>query len=180
MPVSANVGDLRSAMMSTSDAPPGLSNPHSRIYTRFARKMQVTTKTAGIPGKGSTNCPLPASYASDGWTQGLVQGFDSDSVLHLLSLCASAFQTAQGAHAAFAADAASLARYLKKHRLHPTAISPIGAESSAYGTSQSGFVVGQILFRHDNALVQLNYIGPATYSFSSFVALAQKTNRRLH
>jgi hypothetical protein len=109
-----------------------------------------------------------------------VEGFDSDSILHLLSLCASAFQTAQGAHAAFATAVASLARYLKKHHLHASAISPIGAESSAYGASHGGFVVDQIVFRHDNALVQLNYIGPATYSFPSFVALAHRTNRRLH
>jgi hypothetical protein len=178
--VSANVGSLRSAITTPSDAPPGLSTPHSRVYTRFTRKMRVPTKTTGLPGKGSTDCPVPASFGPDGWIQGLVEGFDSDSILHVLSLCSSAFQTPQGAHTAYASTIADATRYLKKHHLHSTSIAPVGAESFAYGASQGGLVLGEIVFRHDNALVQLYYIGPATYSFVSFVALAQRTNRRLH
>jgi hypothetical protein len=179
-PVSANIGMLRSAIMLPSDAPPGLSTPHSRIYTHFTGKMKVATKTAGVPGKGTTDCPVPASFAHDGWIQGLAEGFDSDSIFHVLSLCASAFQAVQGARAAYSATRTDIIRYLKKHHLHSTSIAPIGAESFAYGASQGALVVGEIVFRHDNALVQLYYIGPSTYSIDSFVALAQRTDRRLH
>jgi hypothetical protein len=166
--------------MLTSDAPPGLSTPHSRIYTHFTRKMTVATKTAGVPGKGTTDCTVLASFAHDGWIQGLVEGFDSDSFLHTLSLCASAFQTPQGAHTAYAAARTDLVHYLKKHHLHSTPIPSIGAESSGYAASQGGLELGQIIFRHDNAVVVLIYIGPSSYSFNNLIALAQTTDRRLH
>jgi hypothetical protein len=178
-PVQANIGSLRSALMLPSDAPPGLSTPHSRIYTHFTRKMKVATKTAGVPGKGTTDCPLPASFAHDGWIQGLVEGFDSDQIFHVLSLCASAFRTVQGAHTAYATTRADIARSMKKQHLHFTSISPVGAESFAYGAAQGQLAVGAIAFRHDNALVQLYYLGPATYSFDTFLGLARKTNQRL-
>lgn len=179
-PVHANVGSLRSAIMFPGDAPPGLSTPHSRIYTQFTRKMKVATKTAGVPGKGSTDCPVPASFAHDGWIQGLVEGFDSDQIFHVLSLCASAFRTVQGAHTAYAATRTDIVRYLKKHHLQFTSIPQVGPESFAYGAAQGQLVVGEIAFRHDNALVQLYYLGPSSYSFDTFVALARKTNQRLH
>ena len=186
-PVHANIHNLRSALILRGDAPRGFSTPHYRVYAHFTREMKVTVNSTNSAGATSTytaaDCSLPASFAHDGWIQGLAEGFGNLQTLSGLSLCASAFRTGQGAHTAYATTKADNARWMKKQHLHFTSIARIGEESFAYEvTQQNKLLLAGITFRHDSALLEMTYssLGSSTYSVNAFLALAKKTDQRLN
>jgi hypothetical protein len=55
----------------------------------------------------------------------------------------------------------------------------VGDESLAVGGTQSGIGIYAMIFRHQNALINLIYVGPGSFTPSRFGNLAALTNSRL-
>ena len=182
----AAVSHLKSAKLRANQAPAGFSRPHLKVYTHFVPTMQVTTSIAGRASTSS--CSLPASFQGDGWTQGLIEAFDRSGPSHALELCASLFADSHGAHAAYLTEVSTiLTPRVKLNLAHAIRVSRIGDEASGITTAEKkcacsqipDLVTYEIVFRHDNALLDLSYAGPPTFSLSSFERLVTGTNTKL-
>ncbi len=162
-----------------SDAPPGFGKLHTKVYTTWVKKMKVTTKTTGL-GKGANSCDALKGSKKDGWVRGMIQAFDSPSILSDFELCESVFLTAAGAKTASSAATADLTKQAAKVKaMKPIPGLSIGDASRGVFAVQGNFVNAELVFRHGTAVVLLLYLGSGQFTGAAFVAAAQRANGRI-
>jgi hypothetical protein len=148
--------------------------------------MEVVTSMSGL--QSTSDCILSAALARDGWTQGLIESFDRSKTTLSLQLCASLFKTSHGAHLAYRKIAGQeITLPVKRNLGARISLSGVGNEAAGIdrggihcacgSTDASGY---EIVFRHDNAVLDLTYAGPTSLTLSQFEQLVTRTNQRLH
>jgi hypothetical protein len=183
----AAVTTLRSALLPAAAVPSIFAHPHVKVYHRFSATLQVRTTVAGMAG--NSTCTLPTSLAGDGWTQGMIEAFDRSSTTSALQLCGALFHTTHGAHLAYQqlVQAHFQPLLTAKYAVH-LATPRIGNEVSGINRTGVGCACApkdvphsyEIVFRHDNAVLDLAFSGPVTVSPAQFVRLVTRTNAELH
>jgi len=185
-PAMASIGNIKSALLRPGDAPSGFSHPHVAMYTRFSEKMEVRTLAAG--SQTMRSCEVPRSFARQGWREGFIQAFDSTRSQTTLQMCVSLFKTARGAHAAYVyRTERQLKLLIKLGEMKQLATTQIGDESMTVGGGDlckcGGMTAArtyEIVFRRDNALVDLAYQGASSFTQVGFERLAVRINSNLH
>jgi len=167
-------------VLQASEAPAGFSNPHIAVFSQYVKKLKVKTKTKGMPGLGNSSCDADASLKA-GWKQGMIESFDSSSLLLTFEVCGFPQNTVKQATAVFQTVVTSAQKSLKSTKGAKVLKLPtVGNQSLAIGDSSQGLALWVLIFRHDNAIVDVLYLGPATFSTAKLVQTAQLVNSRLH
>lgn len=184
----AAVANLKSVLLRSAEVPSGFTHPQVQVYSHFVSRMEIGVSTSGM--KITSACALPTAFARDGWMQGLIQSFDRSAATMSLQLCASRFKTAQGAHLAYRKLVGKELSLLIKTQL-ASRLPTSGLGDEATGITRNGIGCSceppaaaphtyEIIYRHQNAVVDLTYSGPGSYSSTQFEQLVTRTNARLH
>jgi hypothetical protein len=148
--------------------------------------MEVHALEAG--SQTMRSCDVPHSFARQGWRKGLIQAFDSAKSQTTLQMCVSLFKTSRGAHAAYVYRTdRQLKLLIKLGEMKQLATPQIGDEALTVGGGDlckcGGMTAArtyEIVFRHDNALVDLGYQGSSSVTQVGFERLAVRINSNLH
>ena len=186
VPASASVINVRSALIAQSDAPTGFTQSHTYTTKQFRPVLSVLIRAG--QSELSVQCTLDPSFQSFGWTQGMIEAFDHTSALAALQVCASLFRTPVGAASAYhfllQRDVAMLVKLKIATRLTMSKIGNQSAgmvrqikECSCSTTALLRTYV--IVYRHENAVVESTYTGPARYTPDNFARLVSGQNRKL-
>lgn len=183
----AAVSDLKAATLRPADLPAEFTHSHVKVFAHYAPTMTVSTMAFGSPNPVS--CTVPSSFRSSGWEQGMIEAFDTSKLSTGLQLCGYLFTTSSQAHLAYRVQVKTLLKPLLKLKLaSKLPMTRVGSESMATRRDMKECVCQTIgmtrqydaVFRHDNALVVVEYTGPAMYSVDSFLRLVTHSNARLH
>jgi hypothetical protein len=162
-----------------SDAPPGFGTLHTKVYSAWAATMHITETTKGL-GKGKGLCQNNAVYKADGWSRGVIQGFDPPNILAQFVLCEADFSNVAGARKAYAWSAADFAKQSAKVKgMQPMTGVKVGNKAMGEYDLKSGLVSAELLWRHGSSTVVLIYLGASTYKGTTFVATANSADGRL-
>lgn len=181
----ANVSNVRSVELQGGILPPGFHTSHVAVYSHAVPAMRVKIDVSGQ--RTVTSCAVP-SGARRGWAQGLIQGFDRPSLGNALLLCAYSYHTAGQAHAAYVAIVRQqFDPRVKMNLAAHEGIAHLGSEATGLTTDPHkcpcgtvGFGSYELLFRHDNVVVDVGYEGPTQhYTMANFAAMARGTNAHL-
>lgn len=201
-PALAYVNDITTGLLPASAAPAGFSAPKDQVYLRFHSDMSVKTH----PGRtASPACISDKSFSREGWKQGMIEAFPSQQVksVRTLTLCAWRFKTVGGAQKAYGFEVNPLKTDLKpkstpkkvskgktkkkaagkvvsrtKNTLKLLSKARIGDESLAV-EGGTGLITYALYFRNANALVEIKYTGPSSFSPPSFLSLGRTVNSKL-
>jgi hypothetical protein len=169
----AAASDLRPAALQASDAPPGYTGPHTKLFRHY--KHHLTMKV-GKSGEASCNA-LPQLKA--GWRQGMLQDFTGPGLLNVFEMCAFLQETATQAHAAYVAGLKGVTKQAAKTKgliiTHPS----VGDEAIEITGAQSGFATYELVFRRDNVMIELVYLGGSSYTPATFTAVGTTVDSRL-
>jgi hypothetical protein len=163
-----------------SDAPPGFGKLHTKVYTSWAPTMHVTEKTKGFGGKGKGTCQNDAVYKADGWSRGVIQGFDSPNILAQFVLCEADFSSVAGAKKAYSWGATDFAKQSAKVKgMQPMTGVKVGDKAMGEFDLKGGLVSAELLWRHGSSVVILIYLGSSAYKGTTFVATANRADARI-
>lgn len=165
--------DLRPAALKASDAPPGYTGPHTKLFLHYKKTLRLKQGKKGV-----ASCKVNPRLKT-GWKQGLLQDFTGPSFLAVFEMCGFLQTTAAQAHAAYAADVADLKKRLAKTTGLTLTNPAIGNEAVEIGGAQSGFATYEMVFRRDNALIELVYLGGSSYTQSAFTSVGTTVDTRL-
>lgn len=186
VPVSAAVLHLRSALIAQSEAPSGFSRAHVHIASHFQPQLTVSIRAG--QSQLNASCIQDSSFQSLGWTQGLIEAFDHTSALAALQVCATLFRTPAGAASAYRflvkRDVKTL---IKLKTATPLSMAQIGNQSAGMvrqikecSCSTTALLrTYDIVYRHDNAVVEATYTGPARFAPDQFASLVAGQNSNL-
>lgn len=165
--------DLRSAALHAADAPPGYTGPHTKIFMHYKHHLKMKIRKSG-----EASCDvLPQLKA--GWKEGILQDFTGPSVLNVFEMCGFLQGTAAQAHSAYAAGVKELKKQVARTSgltiTHPS----IGNEAVQIGGTQSGFATYELVFRRDNAMIELVYLGSSSYTAATFTGVGSGVDTRL-
>jgi hypothetical protein len=164
---------LRAIALQPSDAPPGYSGPHTRVFRHYKKTLKLK-----VGKKGQASCHVLPQLKT-GWKQGMLQDFTGASFLNVFEMCAFLQSTAAQAHTAFAAEEASVKKQVAKTHGLTLYVPDIGNEAIEVGGAQSGFATYEMIFRRDNALIELVYLGGSSYAQTTFTTLGSTVDTRL-
>lgn len=195
-PALAYVNDITSGLLRAGEPPAVFLAPHDRLYVHYHGIMRVPVSHGGNT-RFLSACSAPPALSHDGWLQGLVEAFDTQTGIKDfwdLTLCAWRFKTVKGAKSAYITLAAPLRADLKLKTVALLTKRLIGDQSIAVGgvthklktrkgkrpvsTGTPG--AKALLFRKANAVVELKYLGPASFGGPGFLRLGTVINGRLH
>jgi hypothetical protein len=160
------------------DAPPGFGKLHTKVYTTWVKKMKVPTTTKGM-GKSDMTCDALTGSKKDGWVRGMIQAFDSPSILSDFELCESVFSATAGAKTAYTVAAAELTKAAAKTKgMGPIPGLSVGDASHGVFAGQGNFVNAEVVFRHGTAVVTVLYLGSGQFTGKAFVATVKRANSR--
>lgn len=164
---------LSSAALQQSDAPPGFTGPHTKMFPRYKRHLKMK-----IGKGGEANCDvLPQLKA--GWKEGMLQDFTGPSLLSVFELCGFLQGTAAEAHTAYAAGVKGIKKQVAKTSGLTITRPVIGNEAIEVTGSQSGFATYEMIFRRDNVMIELVYLGSSGYTPATFTQVATTVDSRL-
>jgi hypothetical protein len=163
---------LRTVGLQASDAPPGFSGLRTKVFLHYKRVLKLKV------GKGTASCKvLPQLKA--GWRQGMLQEFRGPSFLSVFELCGFLQGAAAQAHVAYTSDVAQLEKAVTKTTGLTVTNPSIGNEAIEIGGAQSGFATFEMVFRRDNALIELVYLGSSSYTQSAFTSTGTAIDSRI-
>lgn len=169
----AAASDLRAAALQASDAPPGYTGPHTKLFLHYKHHLKMKV---GKSGEASCDV-LPQLKA--GWKQGMLQDFTGPSMFTVFEMCAFLQGSAAQAHAAYAAGVKDVKKQVSKTRgltvTHPS----IGNDAVEVTGAQSGFATYELVFRRDNVMIELVYLGSSGYTPATFTQVATTVDSRL-
>lgn len=165
--------DLRSAALTASDAPPGYSGPHTKVFAHYKKTLKLK-----VGKKGQASCKVMPQLKA-GWKQGMLQDFTGASFLNVFEMCAFLQATTAQAHRAFIADMNGTKKQAAKTPGVTVTNPVVGNEAIEVGGSQSGFATYELIFRRDNTLIELVYLGGSSYTQSTFTSIGITVDTRL-
>jgi len=165
--------DLHVAMLHASDAPKGYSAPKTKFFSHYAPHLRIK-----LGKNGSASCDAQPQLKS-GWKQAMLQYFGGPNFLSVFEVCGYLDTSTGQTHAAYLADVASSKRQAKATPGLTSSSAAIGNEALQVSGSKGGFATYEIIFRRDNALIEMVYLGNATYKMSQMLATAHVIDSRL-